>query len=254
MRRAGVVRTVVGLGVAVSVIAGTASCSDDKGGQSTASQERSEETTHASPTPAHSSPAPADPLLDDGVPTGGGLSAALPEKGELPAGWVRSGEDSVGWRDAADAVMEGEDATACGATGLQAAELNGSDHGVISSVGNEDKGDGADSSLKVLMDSDNLGAELTGPDRVELVTENMTRARDFWSCFSPEESGIGDDSLSYDTDRFASVHMRVGPVEVFVQTPRSGDSPSAEDWARVLEQRIRSVLAGRAPTARIPVK
>ncbi|MEU5080745.1 MULTISPECIES: hypothetical protein [Streptomyces] len=247
-------RTVVGLGVAASVIAGTASCSDSGGDQKAAPVKRSEEAANASPAPAHSSPAPADPLLDDGVPTSDGLSAALPKKEELPAGWVKSGENSVGWRDAADAVMEGEDATACGATGLQAADLNGSDHGVISSVGNEDKGDGAHFSLTVLMDSDNLGAELTGPDRVELVTENMTRARDFWSCFSPGESGIGDDSLSYDTDRFANVHMRVGPVEVFVHTPRSGDSPSAEDWARVLEQRIRSVLAGQAPTARIAVK
>ncbi|MFF5473646.1 hypothetical protein [Streptomyces achromogenes] len=115
-------------------------------------------------------------------------------------------------------------------------------------------GDGAHFSLEVLADSDSPVAELTGADRVRLVTENMTRARDFWSCFPPKESGIGDDSLSYDTDRFANVPMGVGPVEVFVHTPRSGDSPSAEDWARVRERRIRSVLAGQTPTARITVK
>ncbi|MEU6328164.1 hypothetical protein ABZ851_12910 [Streptomyces sp. NPDC047049] len=247
-------RTVVGLGIAASVIAGTASCSDDKGDRKATSPKRSDGTTNSSPTPAHSSPAPADPLLDDGVPTSDGLIAALPKKGELPAGWVKSGEHSVGWRDAADAVKEGEDAAACGATALEATDLNGSEDLVGSSVGNEDKGDGADFSLKVLMDSDNLDAELTEPDRVKLVTENMTRARALWSCFSPEESGIGDDSLSYDTDRFTNVRMQVGPVEVFVHTPRSGDSPSAEDWARVLEQRIRSVLAGQAPTARIAVQ
>ncbi|MFG3532444.1 hypothetical protein ACGF8B_37860 [Streptomyces sp. NPDC047917] len=246
-------RTVVGLGIAASVIAGTASCSDGKGDQKAASPKRSDGTTNSSPTPAHSSPPPAGPLLDDGVPTSDGLIAALPKKGELPAGWVKSGEHSVGWRDAADAIKEGEDATACGATALEA-DLNGSERLVASSVGNEGKGDGADFSLKVLMDSGNLDAELTEPDRVELVTENMTRARDLWSCFSPEESGIGDDSLSYDTDRFANIRIQVGPVEVFVHTPRSGDSPSAEDWARVLEQRIRSVLAGQAPTARIAAK
>ncbi|MGA4837412.1 hypothetical protein [Streptomyces sp. G45] len=50
-----------------------------------------------------------------------------------------------------------------------------------------------------------------------------------------------------------NVCVRGGPVEVFVHTPRSGDSPSAEDWARVVERRIRSVLAGQVPTARISV-
>ncbi|MFD5067582.1 hypothetical protein ACFWNC_06495 [Streptomyces sp. NPDC058369] len=254
MRQGRIVRTAVGLSIAASVIAGTASCSENKGEQKTAAPERSDGTSNSTPTPAHPSPAPADPLLDHGVPTSDGLIAALPKKEELPAGWVKSGEDSVGWRDAADAIKEGEDATACGAAALEV-DFNGTDYMVGSSVGNEDKGDGADYTLKVLMDdSDNPDAKLTESDRAELVTEDMTQARDLWSCFSPEEPGIGDDSLSYGTDRFANVRMQVGPVEVFVHTPRSGDSPSAEDWARVLEQRIRSVLAGQVPTARIAVK
>ncbi|MEU8764622.1 hypothetical protein [Streptomyces sp. NPDC048659] len=243
-------RAVVGVGVSASVLAGTASCS---GGQETPPPERSGGTAASPSAPAQSSFAPADPLLDGGVPTSDGLVAAMPKADELPTGWVKSGETSVGWRDAADSIAEGEDGTECGATALEK-DLNGSEYIVSFSVGNEAKGDGADISLKVLMDSDNLDADLTQQDRVALVAHNMKRARALWSCFSPKESGIGDDSLSYDTERFANVRMQIGPVEVFVHTPRSGDSPSAQDWARVLEQRIRSVLAGQAPTARIAVK
>ncbi|MER5301131.1 hypothetical protein ABT039_16890 [Streptomyces lasiicapitis] len=65
------------------------------------------------------------------------------------------------------------------------------------------------------------------------------------------DAGAGDESLSFTSERFAHVVFRVGGIEAQVHTPEEGASPSAEAWADVLERRIRSVMTGEQPTARI---
>ncbi|MFB6508003.1 MULTISPECIES: hypothetical protein [unclassified Streptomyces] len=132
----------------------------------------------------------------------------------------------------------------------EAAESNGSAYGIDLSVGNEGQGDGANFHLGVLTDYEGMNKTLTEEERVAFVQENLELSRALLSCYNPTDSGIGDGSLSFNSERFAHVIMRVGAVQVSVNAPRDGKSPTAESWARVLEQRIRSVMAGNVPTAR----
>ncbi|MFK0259635.1 hypothetical protein [Streptomyces sp. NPDC090445] len=173
----------------------------------------------------------------------------MPKAEDLPDGWRKSGEDFVGWKDAA-AAIEAAGPMACGATQQEAAKRYGSVYMVANSPGNGAQ-DGADFTLQVLMDSTRPSANRTAQERVELVERNMTAGLELWDCFGPAKSGIGDGSLSFANKRFANVVMRVGPVEVLIHTPLDGAGPTAEAWARVLEQRIRSVMSGHTPTARI---
>ncbi|MFE4632643.1 hypothetical protein ACFRJ1_04575 [Streptomyces sp. NPDC056773] len=101
------------------------------------------------------------------------------------------------------------------------------------SVGNEAGGDGA---TFVLVQIDEEQAE-----------QNPTLGRRLLWCRSLQDAGVGDESLSFTSERFAHVVLRVGGIEAQMHTPKDGASPSAEAWAGVMERRIRSVLAGEQP-------
>lgn len=160
----------------------------------------------------------------------------LPTAEELPAGWRLSGEKSVGWRDAAPAIDDGGLLT-CGALPQEAAERYSGAYQLILSVGNESGGDGAHFRL--------------ARNEEEQAKRNLGLVRKLLNCWNPKDSGVGDESLSFTTERFAHVVLRVGGIEAQIHTPKEGASPSAEAWADVMERRIRSVLAGEQPTARI---
>ncbi|MEU3664644.1 hypothetical protein AB0E77_33690 [Streptomyces sp. NPDC032940] len=156
----------------------------------------------------------------------------------------------MGWRDTADAI-DAAGPLACGAMPQEGAESHGMAYGQISSVGNEDQGDGAHFQLAVL--GPQGGSEpASKAEATELVKENLAHDQELYDCFDPKPSGMGDDGLTFSSERFTHIVMGVGPVEVFVHTPLGGDGPTAHEWARVLERRIRAVLERRAPTARGP--
>ncbi|UQX04504.1 hypothetical protein [Streptomyces sp. RerS4] len=160
----------------------------------------------------------------------------MPTAEELPAGWRLSGEDSVGWRDAAPAIDDGGLLT-CGALPQEAAERSSGPYQLVLSVGNEGGGDGAHFRLSL--------------NNEEQAKRNLGLVRKLLNCWNPKDAGVGDESLSFTAERFTHVVLRVGGIEAQIDTPKEGASPSAEAWADVMARRIRSVLAGDHPTARV---
>ncbi|PWK66705.1 hypothetical protein BCL76_110191 [Streptomyces sp. CG 926] len=160
----------------------------------------------------------------------------MPTADELPTGWKLGGAKSSGWRDAAPAIDEGGLLT-CGAQPLEAAERRSGPYQLVLSAGNEGGGDGAGFTL--------------GQNNEQQARQNLALTRKLLNCRQPRNAGIGDESLVFTTERFTHVMLRVGGIESRIHAPKEGQSPSAEAWAKVMEQRIRSVLAGEQPTARI---
>lgn len=214
-----------GTAVAIGLAAVLASCSDGEGQRA---EGPSRKSASAASTPA---------VKPSTQPSAGDrLDQMMPTAEELPAGWRFSGEKSVGWRDAAPAIDDGGLLT-CGALPQEAAERSSGTYQLIKSVGNESGGDGAHFRL--------------GRNNEEQAKRNLGLVRKLLKCWNPKDAGVGDESLSFTTERFAHVVLRVDGIEAQIHTPKKGASPSAEAWADVMARRIRSVLAGEQPTARI---
>lgn len=83
-----------------------------------------------------------------------------------------------------------------------------------------------------------------------MIEENLTLGRKLYKCFGPEAVGVGDAALLFNTTLSTNIIMRVGRVEVTVYAPLNGQ-PTAQEWAHVMEQRVRAALDGKGPTARV---
>ncbi|MFB8000198.1 hypothetical protein ACFC4G_46470 [Streptomyces sp. NPDC056002] len=172
----------------------------------------------------------------------------LPTTAELPVGWKLSGSNSVGWRDG-DTSEEFAKYLPCSATAQESAERHGYGSVVVDSPGNG--GEGIDLRLSVPRSPDTYD---DGPapkaEAVTLVEENLTLYRKMYDCYTPKSASIGDSSIVFTTERFTHIIMRVGPVEVAINGVPDG-RPTAEEWARVMAERVRAVLDGKKPTARV---
>ncbi|MEU9464770.1 hypothetical protein [Streptomyces sp. NPDC048312] len=166
---------------------------------------------------------------------------------ELPAGRKRTDSKSVGWRDAATSE-EFAKYLPCAATAQESAERHGYGSIVFDAPGNG--GDGIDLTLSVPRSPGTLDGPAPKAEAVSPVEENLTLYRKLYDCYNPKNAGIGDSSIVFTTERFTHIIMRVGPVEVAVNGVPDG-RPTAEEWARVMAERVRAAVDGKKPTARV---
>ncbi|MFE7423973.1 hypothetical protein [Streptomyces sp. NPDC057545] len=186
----------------------------------------------------------------NGVPGNDDLERMLPAVTELPAGWKPSGSDSVGWRDVGDGQIEAH-ALECGALPQEAAERHSFGNMQQLVAGNESQGEGVSLTAYVPTGPDENSVASSSDEAVDMIEANLTLSREkLYKCFAPKEAGVGDTSIVFKTEQFMHILMRVGPVQVVVDAPADG-RPTAEEWARVMEQRVRAVLDGQAPTSRV---
>ncbi|WP_405015907.1 hypothetical protein OHV05_01440 [Kitasatospora sp. NBC_00070] len=182
-----------------------------------------------------------------GILSPDGIDKALPVADELPAGWKVGGSDFNAW-PAGDNALAASVWTLC-QDWKTAPSLIDTEYGKTAAIGTAtDEG----ASFKLMV----VGAEGNGDptlsERIQNAKKNSETRHSLYSCVKTKElQGVGDEALSFESRNFDVVIMRVGAVEATVTTPLHGNSPKAADWARVLDQRIRSVMAGKAPTARI---
>ncbi|MFG3016195.1 hypothetical protein ACGFZB_38295 [Streptomyces cinerochromogenes] len=235
-------RATAGLVLSVLLAVAVTSCSDGDDTGSSTPPAPSERATGGQP-PEQS------PSAGNGLPTEDDLGRMLPAAAELPTGWKLSGEQSVGWRDGA-AVQRAAEPLHCGAMPQEAAERHGLGHMQFNTPGNEDQGDGVFLQVNVPTGADGFGVSSSSTEAVEMIEENLTLDRKLYKCFSPEAADVGDAALVFNTGLSTNIIMRVGPVEVTVYAPLDG-RPTAQEWANVMEQRVRAVLDGKAPTARV---
>ncbi|MFD8947431.1 hypothetical protein ACFV0B_01040 [Streptomyces xanthophaeus] len=234
-------RVVVTASIALALTSGMAACSDKAGSGSPASNSPGA-PTHRSP----SSEAPqTEPRNADGILDPGGIEQALPRADELPAGWKLEGDGFHPWPGGDIAPLAAR-STLC-EDWQKATEPVDTEYGKISSVGNGSS-EGAVFNIDVVGSAGRGQATL--PERIRNAERNSELRRSLYACVGPKElSGVGDDALSFENQGLAHVIMRVGSVEVVVSTPVV-QRPNAEEWARVMDQRIRSVMTGKTPTAR----
>ncbi|MFI6288357.1 hypothetical protein ACIBCM_27025 [Streptomyces sp. NPDC051018] len=221
-------------------------CSDD-----TASPDR---RPSASATVSESTPAPSESgsLVIDGLVTREGIKAAWPKAGDLPPGWGSSQETDRLWRDEIDAAKELH-AGACGGKPQDIIYFNDTEYGLYDSAVSPD------GSLGATLEIDVVDAPKEGPDdgevstlaRARLAAENVENTPRNLDCYESSEAAIGDAAVILRSERFAHVKAHVGPVQIRVTAPRDKRSPSAEDWARMLVDRVRAVAEGTRPTARV---
>ncbi|MFD3485316.1 hypothetical protein [Streptomyces sp. NPDC058665] len=235
-------RAIAGAALAVLLTASVTACSD--GGNAEPSQQVDDDQGEQTPE----QPAPSG----NGLPTSDEVTRMLPTTEELPVDWKLSGADSVGWRDAADA-QNAAGALECGAMPQEAAEGHGFGIMGMVSAGNEDKGDGAHFELNVPTGEDGFGPSSSVAEATKMVEENLALNQKLYDCWDPKPAGVGGNGLTFNTQRFTHIFARVGPVEVTVHAPVDG-KPTAQEWARVLEQRVRAVLEGKTPTARVTLR
>ncbi|MGE7389046.1 hypothetical protein ACQKM2_26595 [Streptomyces sp. NPDC004126] len=190
-------------------------------------------------------------LTVGGVLTHSGLEAALPKADELPPGWnLRKDDYDLPWKGDLDAYRGRQLGLCFHERGIQLPPHGASYH-VNTSAGDGDD-QGAHIDLGVLTTGEiAMDRSLTLAHRVALAQENLRASRAEIDCLNPVDSRIGDGSISFNYENYSYVTMYVSGVEVKIEAPRSGPAPTAEAWARVLEQRIRSVSDGKTPTARI---
>ncbi|MER7342964.1 hypothetical protein ABT403_34705 [Streptomyces sp. NPDC000075] len=210
------------------------SCSGDD----SASPGPSRQASHKQQAPEQSAPAASDALSNDD------LRRMLPTTAELPVGWQASGSNSVGWRDAGASGAF----TPCSKSAQELAGRHGFGSLVHDSPGNG--ADGIDLRLSVPESPDTRDGPAPKAEAVNLVEENLTVHRRVYDCYNLKNASIGDSSIVFTTERFTHIIMRVGPVEVAINGVLDG-RPTAEEWARVMAERVRAVLDGKKPTARI---
>lgn len=234
-------RVIAGTALAVLLTASVTACSDggdaDPSAPAQQGDDNAGERTPERPT-----------LSGNGLPSSDEVEEMLPTTEELPADWKLSGADSVGWRDAADA-QNAAGVLECGAMPQEAVEGHGFGTAAIVSAGNENKGDGAHFELNVPTGDDGFETSSSVAEATRMVEENLALNQKLYDCWDPKPADIGDNGMTFDTQRFTHIFVRVGPVQVVVHAPVDG-KPTADEWARVLERRVRAVLDGRTPTAR----
>ncbi|MFD5897102.1 hypothetical protein [Streptomyces sp. NPDC060366] len=238
-------RMIAGAALAVLLTASVAACSD--GGNAEPSAPSQEMDDHqGEQTPELVTPS------GNGLPSSDEVNSMLPTAEELPAGWKLSGADSVGWRDAAEA-QNAAGPFGCGASPLEAAEVGLRIEDAIS-AGNEDKGDGAFFQLNVPTGEDGIEPPSSVAEATRMIEENLPLKQKLYACWGPKPAADdGGNGLTFDTQRFTHIFVPVGPVEVVVHAPVDG-KPTAQEWASVLEQRVRAVLEGSTPTARATLR
>ncbi|MFD9248100.1 hypothetical protein ACFV0D_40555 [Streptomyces sp. NPDC059556] len=241
-RRRSTRRFVVMVSIALALTSGMAACSDSAGSGSPAPNSPGALTPRS---PSSEAPE-TEPQNAEGILNPGGIEQALPRADELPAGWKLERDDFNPW-PGGDIAPIAAGPNLC-EDWQKATEPVDTEYGKISSVGNGTS-EGAVFNIDVVGSTGR--GEATLPERIENAKRNSDLRRSLYACVDPKElSGVGDDALSFENQGLAHVIMRVGSVEVVVSTPVA-QRPNAEAWARVMDQRIRSVMTGKAPTARI---
>lgn len=240
-RRRATRRFVVMVSIALTLTSGMAACSTKPGSDSPPS---SPPGTLTPRSPSSEAPG-TEPQNADGILNPDGIEQVLPRADELPAGWKHEQDGFKPWPGGEIAPI------AAGSTlceDWQKAKLVGTEYGKIILVGNGIN-EGAVFNIDVVGSAGR--GEATLPERIQNAKKNSELRPFLYACVDPKElPGVGDDALGFESQGLAHVIMRVGSVEVVVSTPVA-QGPNAEAWARVMDQRIRSVMAGKAPTARV---